>query len=159
MKDQYERFAQDRLGNVERELDEVRAQDGMNDDNGRVVLAGGDTGDAITVYDIPDDAYAAHLQTLHVYNSTGSDAEVKLYEQADTSVTNTGDSGNILRSVTMPVNDGEFFELEYEGEEFDVDGIAIESDQGGDLEAAVSVLLDTKEYEESASEQTATPSS
>lgn len=153
MVDRVENYKQDRYGNVERELDELRGQDGMSgadaDDDGIVDIAPGDTGSNIVVYELPQHTDEAILDLIHAHNNSGAAGTFRILEATLDAGGNI--TGTTRRSVLINVADGATRALGYEGEPFTEDAIVVNS--GFEGEFGFAVLSDHKEYNEENTEQ------
>lgn len=151
MRKENELFKQDDLGNVQRELDPVRASVGSSaggDDPAGYVTASADTYDA--VYEIPMDAREFYLELVKVANATGADEDLVIHEgDRDGS---GGFENVVQRSVTHTIGDGTSETIEYRGEAFTSDVVLVESADG--VEVAVGGYLNTPEEYEPQSEET-----
>jgi hypothetical protein len=152
VRDEYEEYEQDRLGNTNRKLDQLRAQEGMygsdGDDEGIQEVGTTDTGTDLLVLSKPTHADQMILDLVHAHNSAASDGTFRILEaQLD-------GSGNITsttrRSVPINVAAGSTRSLGYEGEPF-TNAIAVNSEFAGEIGFAV--LSDHKESSEPAIEQ------
>lgn len=153
---QEEQFEQDRLGNVRRKLDTLRAQAGMwgeDDDNGIVNIAGGETDTMTVLYSLPTHTQESILVEVHAHNSNPtSGTTFSLYElDLDGAGAITGST---RRSVPIEVTSATTRILSYEGLPFDK-AIGVQSEFEGHI--GVGVIDDHHEEEEPASEQTAAP--
>jgi hypothetical protein len=160
-RDQIENFQQDRQGNVEREIDPVRGQDGMDastNDNGNpqglLNIAAGDTGTDQILYELPDDADSVHIEEMHLHNSSSSDGSMTILEAT------LADDGTIdsttERTVPFNVGTGVSRTIPYTGREISGDAIAVNSDSEGWV--GVGIYTDKPEEYEPNAEQTASPS-
>lgn len=152
-----EKYVQDRLGNVRREIDGLRAQAGMEgaggDMDGIAEIAGGDTGSDLVAYKIPEHAQQSILIELHAYNSTDTEATYTIKE----ATLNEDDSVNTVTKRSVPINvaGGATRIHSYEGIPFDSDAIVINAAFEGEI--GVGVIDDHHEENEPASEQTEAP--
>lgn len=141
-------FAQDRLGNEKKELDDVRAQEGNSADtnSGIVSVAGGAQELA---YKIPDEAEAAHLSyiMLHLPSSAGAAHSVRI-EDAELD-NNNNITSSTDRSVPISVSPGATRTVGYEGSEFSNGGVSVTETTGGasTVEVGLSFYTDTNEVE------------
>jgi hypothetical protein len=158
-REQNENFAQDRLGNVNRVLDDVRAQagnDASTDSNGNpeglVDVAGGDTGSDLVVFAVPEGAASFNVEEISAYNSGGTEDTFQILEAE------LDDDGNITsttaRSVPFNVGAGISRTISYEGREF-AGAVAVNSNFEGTI--GVGGKMDRPEELEPASEQTEAP--
>lgn len=146
-------YPQDRLGNENRELDQLRAQEGMtgadDDDSGIEEIGTADTGSNVLVYSIPTHADQVVLDLIHAHNSAASEGTFQVFEA---SLDSNGAIGSTTRrSVPINVSDGVTRAIGYEGEPF-TRSIAVNSEFAGQI--GVAVISDHKQSSESASEQT-----
>lgn len=144
-------YEQDNQGNERRKLDTLRAQEGMdeNADEGLQEIVSADTGSDLLLYSLPTRAHAAYIDTIHAYNSEASAANFALFEaQLDS-------SGSVTSTTrrTTPINVGASSDTQigYSGNKFET-SIAVNSDFIGWV--GVGVIVDHREYDESAVEQT-----
>lgn len=153
---QEEQYEQDRVGNVRRKLDTLRAQAGMwgeDDDNGIVNIAGGETNTMTTLYSLPTHAQQSILVEVHAHNSNPtSGTTFSIYElDLDSGGTITGST---RRSVPIEVGSAETRIITYEGLPFGK-AIGVESEFEGHI--GVGVIDDHHEENEPESEQTTAP--
>lgn len=156
VREQVERYLQDKLGNVRRELDDHRAQagnSGLNDNNGIADVAAGDTGTTQVVYEIPDDIQQAILQDIHIFNETANAATFHI-EEATLNDDGTVDTST-RRSVTYNLSANGDRTIDYTGDPFTEDAIAVDVTEAA--EVGVGVILDHHEEFEPASVQTEAP--
>lgn len=148
-----ENYEQDRYGNVNRELDQLRGQQGMagadGDNDGIMDIPAADTGTNQIVYEIPDHTDEAILDLIHAHNDSGGAGTFRILEA-------TLDSGGNItsttrRSVLINVADGATRAIGYEGDPFTEDAIVINS--GFEGEFGLAILSDHKEYTETNEEQ------
>lgn len=143
-----ESYAQDNLGNVNRELDDVRANEGMaggdSDNNGIDQIPGGDTGTDVIVYSLPTHAEEVYVEEIHIYNTSGGPGNVQLYSATLDS------NGNVdtttRRSVPYHVADGDTETYGYSGDSFDQDAIVVNASVA--VTVGVSVVVDHPESRE-----------
>lgn len=143
-------YEQDHLGNENKKIDTLRAQEGMvggDTDEGIVQLTSADTGSDVLLFSMPTHADQAIVTELHAYNSQSSGGTFSLFE-AD-----LDGSGNIQnttrRSVPIEVVGDATRINSYEGKPFDK-AIAVSADFQGYI--GVGVISDHKEYNEPESE-------
>lgn len=143
-------YEQDHLGNENKKIDELRAQEGMvggDTDEGIVQLTSVNTGSDELLFSLPTHADEAIVTELHAYNSVSSGGTYSLFE-AD-----LDGSGSIVsttrRSVPVEVVGNATRINSYEGKPFDK-AIAVSADFEGYI--GVGVVTDHKEYNEPASE-------
>lgn len=152
-RDKTEEYQQDRLGNVRRKIDELRAKEGNNgldSDNGLVNVGSADTGSVNLLYSAPTHASQVIVDQLSAFNSVGSgDNTFTLYEvELDGSNSITSST---QRSVPINVSSGSTSFTDYHGEPFSA-SIGVSSEFQGQI--GVGVFSDHHEEEEPASEQT-----
>lgn len=152
-REQKENFAQDRLGNVNRELDPVRSISGMEEGDGLVAIAAGDVGSQVVMMEIPDDAAGFSLMEIHAYNSTTSAGTFQLHSAT------LDDTGTITsttrRSVPFNVGSEVGRTISYSGKEFSEDAVVVVSQFEG--EVGIGGNMDRPEELEPATEQTSGP--
>jgi len=153
MVDRVENYQQDRLGNTNRELDQLRSQDGMEgadaDDDGIIEVTAGDTGNNLVVYEIPDGVSQVILDLIHAHNNSGGSGTFRILEAT---LDNNGNIGTTTRrSVLVNVADGATRALGYEGKPFQEDAIVVNSSFSGEFGFAV--LADSKQEDEPNVEQ------
>lgn len=144
-------YEQDNQGNERKKLDTLRAQEGMDEtaEEGLTEVVSADTGSDLLLYSLPTHADAAYVDEVHAWNSEGSAANFSLFEaQLDGSGSITSTT---RRSVPFVVDATDDVQISYSGEKFE-DHIAVNSDFIGYV--GVGVVVDHKEYNEPASEQT-----
>jgi len=152
VREEYEEYEQDRLGNTNRKLDQLRAQEGMygsgGDDEGIQEVGTADTGSDLLVLSKPTHADQMILDLIHAHNSAASSGTFRILEAE------LDGSGNInsttKRSVPINVASGATRSLGYEGEPF-TNAIAVNSEFAGEIGFAV--LSDHDESSEPAIEQ------
>lgn len=128
-RDQQENFAQDRQGNVNRELDTIRAQGGMELDDGLVEIQGGQSDTPLVAMEIPDDARSVSLSEVHIHNNSPGPGVYTILSA-------TLDSGGSIvgtteRTVPVNVSSGSTRIFSYTGKEFNEDAIAVVGDTTG----------------------------
>lgn len=127
-RDQQENFSQDRQGNVNREIDTLRGQGGMESGDGIAEIAEGDQGTPIVAMEIPDDARSAMLSEVHVHNnSTGPG----VYEVYSVTLDSGGAVTRTRRTVPVNVSAGNTRIFSYTGKEFTGEAIAVMGDSTG----------------------------
>lgn len=148
-REEVEKYAQDRLGNVRRDIDELRAaegQAGLDTGDGIVEVTSGETGTPVLAYSAPTHASQVILTGLDAFNSVGSGYNtVKVLEaelDSNGSITST-----TQRSVPIQVGSGSTRTEDYEGLPFE-NHIAVESEFEGQI--GVSVISDHHEEDEPA---------
>lgn len=161
-REQNENFSQDRLGNVNRELDDVRGQDGMDatttdgNPNGILEVTTGDDDGAtdLIIMEIPDGASGFNLDEIHAFNSSSAEANFSIFTAT------LNDDGTIdtttRRSVPYNVAASTGRTISYVGKEFGDDAIVVQSNFTGHI--GLGGYMDRPEELEPASEQTVAPS-
>ena len=150
---QEESFSQDRLGNVNRDIDPVRGQDGMEDERGFTVIEGGDTDEPVIIMEIPDGASGFHLDSIHAYNDDSADGTVQVWSAT---LTNMGTVDELTeKSIRYVVPQDEDRQISYVGKEFDEEAVVVQSSFEGDI--ALGGFMDHKEEQEPAAEQREAP--
>lgn len=150
-RDQNERFEQDRLGNVNRRLDDVRAQGGMSDSNGLVDVT--QDGSNLILYEIPEDVSQVNIDEVHAHNGLTSDGTFNIHSatlDADGNIATT-----TRRSVPLDVTAENTRIHSYTGEEFSEDAIVVSADFDGTI--GVGVYVDRPEEYEPFAEQEESP--
>lgn len=151
---QIERFGQDRLGNANRLLDEIRSLDGMEEDDGIVEITSDDTESDVVLMELPEDANGVYINEVHAYNDGDSEDTFEIYEAE------LNDDGEVdsttMRSVPYNVSDGVTRTIPYSGKEISGDAIVVNSNFEGYI--GVGCYTDRKEEYEPAVEQMETPS-
>lgn len=139
-----ESYVMDRLGNLSREVGDLKGKDGMSRDDGIVTVTGGDTGSPVVVKEIAPDARGEHLIKLEAVETSGGAGSIEI----ESAVTDSG--GNITsttsRSVTIPLDANGFLQYEYDGREFSDDAIAVTS--ATTAEIGVATVVDHREETE-----------
>lgn len=150
-----EQYEQDRLGNVRRKIDTLRAQSGMwGEDTGDGIaeIGSAETGAVQLLYSLPTHAQQAILIEVHAHNSATTSGNYELYE------VDLDGSGNITastrRSVPINVDNTQTRIHSYEGLPFSK-SIGVQSEFAGMI--GVGVIDDHHEENEPASEQTQAP--
>lgn len=150
MGDRVEQYQQDSLGNVNREIDDVRGQAGMDEDNGLATIGTADVDTEVVLMELPDDAQAAYVYQIDAYNALGTAGTFTLSEVTLDS------SGNIASSTKRTIRESVGSEtsrtISYTGGSFNGDAIAVTSSFEGDI--GVGVYLDSREEHEPDFEQT-----
>jgi hypothetical protein len=148
MPERQENYAQDRTGDVHRQMDEVTSEDGMVQGEGLITLTSDDTPEV--VYEVPEDATKVHIVKIEIVNRAGGTAEV-LIEDSD-----LDDQGNIQtptlpRTPSYPTSDGERLAVEFRGEEVREQAITAQATTTP-VDVGVAVQVDHREYTEPASD-------
>lgn len=143
---QEEQYEQDRHGNVNRKLDRLRAQDGMDADGngGLLEVAAGDVDTDLVLYELPESVDGVIATEVHAHNGGDSDGTFSLYSaelDGDGNITST-----TRRSVPIEVVLSATRIHSYEGKEFDADAIVVNSSFEGHI--GVGVVVDNKEETE-----------
>ena len=153
MVNKIEEYQQDRYGNSNRKLDQLRGQEGMSganaDNDGILDLAAGDVDTDQIVYEIPDHTDEALLDLIQAHNDSGAAGTFRILEATLDSDGNI--TGTTRRSVLINVADGATRVIGYEGDPFTEDAIVVNSSFEGEF--GIAVLSDHKEYNEPATEQ------
>lgn len=143
-------YEQDRLGNENRKLDELRAQEGMSaeSEEGIVQFTSVDTGTVQIIQSKPTHADEMIVSLIHGYASvTTSGDTLSLYEL---DLDGSGDiNSQTRRSVPIQVASGNTRSIGYEGVPF-TGAIGVEAEFEGYV--GVAFISDHKEYNEPASE-------
>jgi len=150
MGDRVEQYQQDSLGNINREIDDVRGQAGMEEGSGLTTIETADVDSEVVLMELPDDAQAAYVYQIDAYNALATAGTFTLSEV-------TLDSGgNITSSTQRTIRESVGSEtsrtISYTGGSFDADAIAVTSSFEGDI--GVGVYLDSREEYEPDFEQT-----
>jgi len=155
-REETEQYEQDRLGNVNRKLDELRAQEGMvgvDTDDGIAEIASAETGAVQLLYSLPTHADQVMLDLVHAFNSVPTSPNTfSLWE-----VTLNGSNSIVSstrRSVPINVASGATRAIGYEGLPFD-QAIGVSADFQGMVGAAV--IVDHNQSSEPDIENTGTP--
>lgn len=126
-----EQYEQDRLGNVNRKLDTLRAQEGMkgaDDEEGIAEITSADTGSLQLLYSLPTHVSRAILTELHATNTQSTAGFYSLYE---VDLDGSGNiTGNTRRSVPLEVTSQATRINSYEGLPFEK-AVAVDSDFEG----------------------------
>lgn len=145
-REQEVQYEQDRLGNENRKLDTLRAQEGMageNDETGIVNIGSASTGTDVIAYSLPTHVDEAIVTELHAYNSTGTGGTYSLFEL------DLDGNGSVVsstrRSVPIEVVSEATRINSYEGLPFDK-AIGVNADFEGFV--GVGLIADHKEYNE-----------
>lgn len=149
-RDEQVQYEQDRLGNENRKIDELRAQEGMveGDDQGLKEIQSADTGSVVLLQSKPTHADQMIVELIHGYNSVSSGGDTfSLYELTLDGAGNITDQTR--RSVPIQVASGATRSIGYEGLPFDK-AIGVESEFQGFV--GVGFKSDHKEYNEPESE-------
>lgn len=153
-RDEETQYEQDRLGNENPKLDELRAQEGMvePEDGGLIEVTSVDTGSVLLLKSKPTHSDEMILTLIHGYNSVGSGTNTfSLYE------VDLDGSGNITgqtrRTVPIHVTSGRTRSIGYDGLPFDK-AIGVKAQFQGHI--GVGVISDHKRYDEPQSEVTET---
>lgn len=153
MRNRVENYQQDRLGNVNRELDELRAQEGMvgtDDDNmGIQTIGSADTGSNLLVFSKPTHADRVILDLIHAHNSGDAAGTFQIFDAVLDG--NGAISSTTRRSVPINVANGSTRSIGYEGKPFE-NAIAINS--GFEGEIGLAVISDHDQSSEPNIEQT-----
>lgn len=150
-REQTEQFEQDRLGNVRRKLDDLRAQEGMkgaDSEEGIAEITSGDTGSIQIAYSLPTHTDRAIVTELHATCTIDTGGFYSLYEL------DLDGSGNITgstrRSVPIEVVSQSTRINSYEGLPFEK-AIGVEADFEGFV--GVGLISDHEEFSESSQGQ------
>lgn len=146
-------YEQDRLGNENRRLDDLRAQEGKNgltNDDGLVEIGSADTGSSVLIYSKPTHAQQVIPIQLTAFNSVGSGTNTFVLEEATLDGSNNITS-TTQRSVPIEVSSGETRIVDYHGLPADR-ALSVDSEFQGQI--GVAVISDHQEEHEPASEQT-----
>ena len=151
-REEVEEYEQDRLGNVNRRIDQLRAQEGMSgqsaDDEGIETIATADTNTDLLVLSKPTHADEMILDLIHAHNSQNTAGTFRMLE-----LTLDG-SGNVAsstdRSVPINVASQATRAIGYEGTPF-TRAIGVNADFAGEI--GVAVISDHKESSEPDLEQ------
>lgn len=152
-RNQEEQFTQDRLGNVNRNLDPIRAIDGMEEGRGLTEVLVGEEDTPLVLLEIPSGASGFHIEEVHGHNSSDGDGTFTLWSAT------LDDAGEIdqltKRSVPFNVGGGVTRTIPYSGKEFGEDAVVIQS--GFEGEIAVGGYMDHREEHEPSTEQRQAP--
>lgn len=151
-----EQFEQDRIGNVRRKLDTLRAQEGMaglDTDEGIANIGSAETATDVLLLSKPTHAQRMIGVQIQAFNSVGSGANTFTLKQATLNGSNSITS-TTQRSVPIEVASGATRILEYKGIPFDR-AISVESEFQGQI--GIAVISDHHEENEPASEITESP--
>lgn len=136
-----ESYTLDRVGNLSREVDDVKGQDGMSEDNGLVTITGGDTGSPVVVKELAVDARAENIIKVEAVETSGGAGSITIHSattDSGGSITDTTD-----RSVTIPLDANGYLDYDYKGKEFSEDAIAVTS--ATTAEIGVATIVDNRE--------------
>lgn len=150
-------YEQDRLGNENRKLDELRAQGGQVESNneGVLLLNNNETGQDRTVYSKRTGQDELVLMEIHAYNSSPSGNNTFHVVEGNPDTGNAGQLSNTTRrSVDFEVLSNNTRIIEYVGKPFRA-SIGVNAEFGGQF--AVGIIEDRKEYESPNTENTGTP--
>lgn len=156
-RDQEVQFEQDRLGNENRKLDELRAQGGKvgGGTEGLREIGSADTGTDLIVYSETAGVDEAIILQLTMHNSGPSGGNTLHLLEGDVDANNAGQLSNTTRrSVDYEVVSGNTRVVEYYGKPFSR-SIGFSSEFAGQV--AVGVVEDRDESTEPGSEDTSTP--
>lgn len=149
MAERTEKYAQDHLGNVNREIDDVRGQSGMDEQSGLTEIEEGEEGTPKVVMEVPYDVQNAYIYQIDAYNASEQDSHFRLHEAE------LDNQGNIIhtsrRSVRHTVAEETSRTISYTGDGFSSDAIVVTSEFEGDI--GVGVYLDSREEHEPTTEQ------
>lgn len=151
-RDQEEQFEQDRLGNVRRKLDRLRAAEGhveSTPESGIKEIGSADTGSALMLMSLPTHADALMVTEIWGYNSVGSGSNTFHLLEGEPDGTG-GMSNTTRRTVDIEVNSSNTRRLDYSGEPFQK-SIGVESEFQGQV--SVGVISDHRESSEPDMEQ------
>lgn len=140
-------YPQDRLGNENREIDDVRGRDGD-----MATVDSGSTGTDVVVYELPDDVQEFHLEQIHYSNLTSGSAsfEVRSATLNDDGSVDTSTTQTPTYNVSADADE----HFEYIGDAFTEDALVVNSD--ANAQVRFGGYADAKEYHEPAVEQTET---
>lgn len=158
MTDRQVQIEQDRLGNENKKLDSLRAQGGQVNSNneGLLLLNSNESGQDRTVYSKRTDQDELVLMEIHAYNSAPSGDNTFHVVEGNPDSSNAGQMSNTTRrSVQYEVLSNNTRIIEYVGKPFAA-SIGVNSEFGGQF--AVGIIEDRKEYTETNTEDTSTPS-
>lgn len=132
MREQEEKFQQDRLGNVRRELDPIRGQDGKELNRGGLVeVADGEQNTMHVILEIDDEMGAVNVEELTAHNASTAAGTYQLYSAT------LNDDGTInttsARSVGIAVGGGVTRPMGYTGRPFNQDAIVVEPTFFGEI--------------------------
>lgn len=156
MHERREQYEQDRLGNVRRKIDRLRAQEGNvggSDDEGLVQIQSADAGSDVLLYSLPTHAQQAIVTQVWGFNSTPTNSDTMQLLEVDLDDSNSITSST-ERSVPIQVNSGETRKEDYEGLPFDK-AIGVNAEFSGQV--GVALISDHHEEVEPASEQSEAP--
>lgn len=156
-REETEQYEQDRLGNVNRKLDELRAQGGktFSSSEGGLLLNSNESGQDRTVYSKRTDQDELIILEVTAYNSAPSGSNTFHMVEGNPDSANAGQMSNTTRrSVAYEVASNNTRVLDYKGKPF-ASSIGVNSEFGGQF--AVAVIEDRKEEVERNTEDTSTP--
>lgn len=157
-REQIEEYEQDRLGNVRRKLDRLRAVEGHAGgfDNGQGIarIQSGDTDSAVTVYSSPTHTDRAMLLEVWGFNTVGSGFNTFHLVEGDAHGSALM-SNTTRRTIDIEVNSGNTRKEQIRAEPFTRD-IGVVSEFEGQI--GIAVISDHREEVESDTETTVTPS-
>lgn len=143
-----EQYEQDRLGNANRKLDRLRAQEGQQtSDSGLTEITSSDTGSVEILYSLPTHADRVIVEAVHGFNSVGSGDNTFSLFDLDLDGSNNINSST-RRSVPYNVGSADTERYEYEGQAFEK-AIGVESEFEGWI--GVGLIVDHDESSESLS--------
>lgn len=158
MRDEVTQYEQDRLGNENRKLDELRAQSGQvaGGQEGLREIISNETGTDLIVYSATADVDQAILLSIVAHNSAPSGDNTFHIITGDVDSNNPGQLSNTTRrSVDYDVAGSMFTKsFDYDGKPF-TKSIGVRSEFAGQV--AVGVIEDRKEETETDTEDTSTP--
>lgn len=158
MREEQVQFEQDRLGNENRRLDELRGQSGQvaGGEEGLREIISNETGTDLIVYSETADVDEAILLSIVAHNSAPSGDNTFHLLEGDVDSNNPGQLSNTTRRSVDYVVDGSAFtkRFEYNGKPFSK-SIGVSSEFAGQV--AVGVIEDRKEETEPDTEDTSTP--
>lgn len=156
-RNEVEQYEQDRLGNVRRKLDELRASTGQvaGQEEG-LVIVDGNTGTDLIAYSETADVDEAILLDIVAHNSAPSGDNTFHIVTGDIDSNNDGQLSNTTRRSVDYVVDGSIFtkSFEYRGKPF-TQSIGVNSEFEGQV--AVGVVEAREEETETDTEDTSTP--
>lgn len=150
MNERVEQYQQDSLGNVNREIDDVRGQAGMEEDNGLITIESGDVDTETVIMEIPDDVQDVYIYQIDAYNAG---AESSTFTLSEVTLDDDDDiTSSTQRTIRESVGSETSRTISYTGGSFDADAIAVTSSFEGDI--GIGVYLDSREEHEPDFEQT-----
>lgn len=157
-REEVEQYEQDRLGNVRRKLDELRAQGGQVASNreGFVEVKSNRTGTDVIVYSQTAGVDEAIILEIVAHNSAPSGSNTIHLVEGPTDANNAGQiSNSTRRSVDYVVEASDHTKrIEYHGKEF-TENIGVNAEFAGQV--AVGVVEVREEETEPNTEDTSTP--